>query len=201
MQSCCDGLGYLRQREPKGHNLVVRAKNWDSAESLVKLKSNANEITRCVHTHVWFLSYHAEKFSRRCLLHSDVSEELLAGIFQAGTKQIDHIVDNQEAVVIVQASVDRNWWVLLVVALHIELLLLGELTGIDGGRNIGIAIAEHRQGINVDVVVYKNDGMLRLLDETDNLGIGIEDLPVVEDAFNRGQGCTYEEIYFVLHRS
>ena len=29
--------------------------------------SNANEITRCVHTHVWFLSYHAQKFSRRCL--------------------------------------------------------------------------------------------------------------------------------------
>ena len=46
--------------------LVISTK-WDSAESLVKLKSNANEITRCVHTHVWFLSYHAQKFSRRCL--------------------------------------------------------------------------------------------------------------------------------------
>ena len=33
-------MGYLRQREPKGHNLVVRAKNWDSAESLVNLKSS-----------------------------------------------------------------------------------------------------------------------------------------------------------------
>ena len=121
-------------------------------------------------------------------MHSDVGKEFLAGIFQAGTKQIDHIVDNQEAVVIVQASVDRNWGVLLIVALHIELLLLGELTGIDGGRNIGIAITEHRQGIYVDVVVYKDDGMLRLPDETDNLGIGIEDLPVVEDTLNRRQG-------------
>ena len=134
-------------------------------------------------------------------MHSDVGKEFFAGILQAGTKQIDHIIDNQETIVILLAGVDRNWWVLLVVALHIELLLLGELTGIDGGRNIGIAIAEHRQGINIDVVVYKNDGMLRLPDETDNLGIGIEDLPVVEDAFDRRQGCTYEEIYFVLHRS
>ena len=95
-----------------------------------------------------------------------------------------------------QASVDRNWGVLLIVALHIELLLLGELTGIDGCRNIGIAIAEHRQGINADVVVYKNDGMLRLPDETDNLGIGIEDLPVVEDAFNRGERLMNEKVYF-----
>ena len=129
-------------------------------------------------------------------MHSDVGKEFLAGILQAGTKQINHIVDNQEAIVILLAGVDRNWWVLLVVALHIELLLLGELTGIDGGRNIGIAIAEHRQGINIDVVVYKNDGMLRLLDETDNLGIGIEDLPVVEDAFNRGERLMNEKVYF-----
>ncbi len=121
-------------------------------------------------------------------MHSDVGKELLAGILQAGTKQIDHIVDDQEAVVIVLTGVDSNWWVLLVVALQVELLLLGELAGIDGGRNTGIAVAEHRQGIYVDVVVYKDDGMFGLLDETDNLGISIEDLPVVEDAFDRRQG-------------
>ena len=97
-----------------------------------------------------------------------------------------------------QASVDRNWGVLLIVALHIELLLLGELTGIDGGRNTGVAIAEHRQGINVDVVIYKDDGMLRLLDESDNLGISIKDLPIVEYAFNRRQRRADEEIHFVF---
>ena len=61
------------------------------------------------------------------------------------------------------------------------------------------AIAEHRQGINADVVVYKNDGMLRLPDETDNLGIGIEDLPVVEYAFNRRQRRADEEIDLVSY--
>ena len=47
---------------PKDEN-----RETEVSQSLVKLKSNANEITRSVHTHVWFLSYHAQKFSRRCL--------------------------------------------------------------------------------------------------------------------------------------
>ena len=59
--------------------------------------------------------------------------------------------------------------------------MLVQLTGVDGGSDARRAITEHRQGINVDVVVYKNDGMLRLPDETDNLGIGIEDLLVVDN--------------------
>ena len=62
---------------------------------------------------------------RRSFLHLDVSEELLAGIFQTGPKEIDDIVDNQKAIVIMLAGVDCNWRVLLVVALQIELLLLG----------------------------------------------------------------------------
>ena len=44
-------------------------------------------ITRCVHTHVWFLSYHAQKFSRRCLLHADVGKEFLAGILTPSTRK------------------------------------------------------------------------------------------------------------------
>ena len=66
-------------------------------------------------------------------MHADVGEELLAGIFQAGPKDIDHIVDNQEAVVVPLADVDSDGRVLLVVALYVELLLLGEVTGVDGG--------------------------------------------------------------------
>ena len=72
-----------------------------------------------------YLSYHAQKICWRSLLHLDIGKELLAGIFQACTEQIDHIVDNQETIVAMLAGVDCNWWVLLVVALHIELLLLG----------------------------------------------------------------------------
>ena len=39
--SCCDGVGWMRQREPKGQNLVAEQKKWGSAEPLVNLKSNA----------------------------------------------------------------------------------------------------------------------------------------------------------------
>ena len=66
-----------------------------------------------------------EEFLRRSFLHLDVSEELLACIFQTGPKEIDDVVDNQKAIVIMLAGVDCNWRVLLVVALQIELLLLG----------------------------------------------------------------------------
>ena len=86
-------------------------------------------------------------------MHADVSEELLAGILQAGTKDVDHIVDDEEAVVVTLARIYYNGGILLVMTLHIELLLLGELAGVDGGRDVGITIAEHRQGIGVDVVV------------------------------------------------
>ena len=37
-------------------------------------------------------------------MHADVGEEFLAGILQAGTKDIDHIIDNEKAVVIVAGS-------------------------------------------------------------------------------------------------
>ena len=50
-------------------------------------------------------------------MHADVGEEFLACVLQAGTEDIDHIIDNQETIVIMLAGVDCNWWVLLVVAL------------------------------------------------------------------------------------
>ena len=56
------------------------------------------------------------------------------------------------------------------------------LTSIDGSRDVGITIAEHRQGIDVDVVVDEDNGCLGLFDEADDVDVGIEDLPVVEDA-------------------
>ena len=44
--------------------------------------------------------------------------------------------------------------------LHVELLLLRELACVDGGRDVGITIAEHRQGIDIDVIVDEDDGCL-----------------------------------------
>ena len=86
-------------------------------------------------------------------MHADVGEELLSGILQAGPEDVDHIIDDEEAVVIPLTYIYYNRCILLVMTLHIELLLLGELAGVDGGRDVGVTIAEHRQGIGVDVVV------------------------------------------------
>ena len=52
--------------------------------------------------------------------------------------------------------------------LHVELLLLRELTGVDGSRDVGITIAEHRQGIDVNVVVDEDNGCLGLFDKADD---------------------------------
>ena len=121
-------------------------------------------------------------------MHADVGEELLAGILQRGPKEIDHIVDNEETVVVPLTDVDGDGRILLVMAQYVELLLLGELTGVDGGRDVVCAMAQHGQGIDVDIVVDERDGTLRLFDEVDDMGIGIEDLSVVEDALYWRQG-------------
>ena len=131
-------------------------------------------------------------------MHTDVGEEFLAGIFQTGSKDIDHIIDNEEAVVITLAYIYNNRCILLVMTLHVELLLLRELTGVDGGRDVGVTIAEHRQGIDIDVIVDEDDGCLGLFNEADDMGVGIEDLAVVEDAFYWWQGGADEEGHFIF---
>ena len=45
-----------------------------------------------------------------------VGEELLAGILQRGSKDVDHIVNNEEAVMIMLTHIYNNRWVLLVMA-------------------------------------------------------------------------------------
>ena len=49
-------------------------------------------------------------------------------------------------------------------------------------------MAQHGQGIDVDIVVDERDGTLRLLDQIDDMGIGIEDLAVVKNALHWWQG-------------
>ena len=135
-------------------------------------------------------------------MHADIGEELLASIFQAGPKDVDYIVDNQETVVVSLTVIDCYGWILLIMPLDVELQLshiLRQVTGVDGGRDVGCAMAQHGQGIDVDVVVDERDGAFGLLDEVDDMGIGIEDLPVVEDAFYWWQGRTDEEIDLTLH--
>ena len=59
-------------------------------------------------------------------------------------------------------------------------------------------MAQHGQGIDVDIVVDERDGTLRLLDEVDDMGIGIKDLAIIEDALYRRQRRADEEINLLL---
>ena len=47
-------------------------------------------------------------------MHADVGKELLAGILQAGTKDVDHIVDDEEAVVISLTVIDGDGGILCI---------------------------------------------------------------------------------------
>ena len=60
-------------------------------------------------------------------MHADIGEEFLAGILQASTKNVDYIIDDEEAVVITLTYIYYNRCILLVMTLHIELLPLREL--------------------------------------------------------------------------
>lgn len=58
-------------------------------------------------------------------LHLNVGKEFFPGILQAGPEEIDYIIDNEEAVVIMLGGTDINRWVLLIVTSDVKLLLLG----------------------------------------------------------------------------
>jgi hypothetical protein len=47
-------------------------------------------------------------------------------------------------------------------------------------------LAQHGQSIDIDIIIDKYDGLLGLSDKTDDVGVGIENLSVVKDAFNWG---------------
>ena len=87
------------------------------------------------HNYKPILSNIIQQFRCWSLLHFDVGEEFLARIFEAGSEEIYHIVDNQKAIVIALCDVNINRWILLVMALQIQLLLLVQLTGVDGGSD------------------------------------------------------------------
>ena len=59
--------------------------------------------------------------------------------------------------------------------------MLRELAGVDCGRYAGISFTQHYKSILINVVVDEHDGVFGLLDEADDVGVGIKDLAVVED--------------------
>ena len=87
-----------------------------------------------------YLSDIIQQFRGRGLLHANIGEEFFSGILQTGSKDIDHIVDNEKAVVVTLAVIDSNGRILLVMTLDVKLQLsqiLRLLTGVDGGRDVG----------------------------------------------------------------
>ena len=70
------------------------------------------------------LSYIIQQFRCWSLLHFDVGEKFLACVFETGTEEIYHIVDNQESVMVSLAEIDGDGWVLLIMACYVKLLLV-----------------------------------------------------------------------------
>ena len=56
-------------------------------------------------------------------MHADVGEEFLSGILQTGSEDVDHIVDNEETVVIALAVIDGDVGILLIMTLDVKLQL------------------------------------------------------------------------------
>ena len=70
------------------------------------------------------LSYIIQQFRCWGLLHFDVGEEFLSCIFEAGTEEIYHIVDDQKPIMISLAEIDGDGLVLLVMSRYVKLLLV-----------------------------------------------------------------------------
>ena len=137
----CKGCGYTKAANPKGKDMVMMGEvhNYLCPEVkkppaftcrrfpiFVNLKSNLYENTK-------MSSDIAEQILGGGFLHTDISEEFLAGILQRGSEDVDHVVDDEETVVVMLTHIYINRRVLLVMALNVELLLLGEQTRVDGG--------------------------------------------------------------------
>ena len=60
-----------------------------------------------------------QQFRCRGLLHFDVGEEFFSCIFEAGPKDVYHIINNQEAIMIPLSCDYANWRILLVMSLYI----------------------------------------------------------------------------------
>ncbi len=99
---------------------------------------------------------------------------------------IDGVVDAEVAVVNSVELLHFDGLVLGVVLFEVERKLLLDLLGVDGGRNLRLALVEHRQHGVVDIVVEQHNALLGRADEVGNKRVGIEYLPVEEDTLCGG---------------
>ena len=141
------------------------------------------------------LSDKVKYISSSRFLHLDEGEQLFACILDACAKQVRHIIDNQETVVVMTAHHYINRWVLRVMPTQIQLLLRGELAGIDGCSNPSTSLAKHQQGAFIYIIIHQYYRPFSLLDEVGNLQICIEYLAIIENTLNRWKRCADKEIH------
>lgn len=120
---------------------------------------------------------------------------------------IDGVVDAEEAVVDLVELFHLNGLVLGVMLLKVERELLFDFLCVDGSRDFLPSLVEHCQHSVVHIVrstssrgipVEQYDAFLGRADKVGNEGVGIEDLPVEEDALDRRQRGADEEVYLLV---
>ena len=95
---------------------------------------------------------------------------------------IHRVVDAKEAVVGVLERIDGDGAVLRIVPLHVEGELLCDVACVNLCTHSVGTFVEQGQHRVVHVVVEKDDAALGTADKATDKGVGVKDLPVLEDA-------------------
>ena len=95
---------------------------------------------------------------------------------------IDRVVYAKVAVVNTVVLLHIDSLVLSIMFRKVERKLLLDLLGVDGGRNLGLALVEHSQNGIVHIVIEEDDALLGRADEVGNKSVGIENLSVEENS-------------------
>lgn len=106
-------------------------------------------------------------------------------------------INDQETVVTVPVRPDVDRWVLAVMPVKIKLELLRDTLGVNGGRDTDAAFTQHEQDRFVHIVVDKHDRTPGRLYQIGSELVRIENLAVIKNAFDRGQGSTHKKIYLL----
>ncbi len=107
---------------------------------------------------------------------------------------VNLIVNKEEAVVEIAASLERERWVLRIVASRVKAKGWGDLGRIDGGVHPLLTLGEHLQNRIVHVVINQHQTPLRGTDQITGEGVGIKNLPIGEDTLHRRKGGADEEV-------
>ena len=95
----------------------------------------------------------------------------------------------------VRPDVDR--WVLAVMPVKIKLRLLRDTLGVNGGRDTDAAFTQHEQNRFRPHSCRWHDRTPGRLYQIGSELVRIENLAVIKNAFDRGQGSTHKKIYLL----